>query len=263
MSQANTSVKKKRAKRGPGRPSLQDGEPLSRLEIARRALNLCRREPLQDVSIVRIANELGVTPALIHYYVGGRERFTSSVMNCFYRQLVAKLPSVSTGWRADVTSVFDTIYANYIEFGGIVAYVMAHNRFRLFQLVDAGERDHGADFFERIAKSVRLARLAPQQTAMFAHLLLQHVLSSAHQHASRQLPEDHHAFLVSQLKRLSSEGTPNAHFLLESFASIRGEEAFSAGLDIIIDAMERAVNSQSTAPRSSKSLSNASARHSA
>ena len=249
MAKATPSANKhkKRVKRGAGRPSLANAESLSRLEIARRALVLCRRQPLQDVSIVRIAGELGVTPALIHYYVGGRARFTSSVMNSFYQQLVTQLPPMSTSWRADVSRVFDTIYANYIQFSGIVAYVMAHNRFRLFQLIDEGEHDFGAAFFERVAASVRLVGLPAFQTAMFAHLLLQHVLSSAHQQASRQLPEDHRVFLVSQLKLLSAESTPNAYYLLESFAAVRGDDAFSAGLEIIMDAMGRAVKTQATA----------------
>lgn len=241
MAKANPVAAKKPVKRGPGRPASRNAESLSRGEIAQRALELCRREPLQDVSIVRIATELGVTPALIHYYVGGRDRLTSGVMNAFYRQLVAKLPPPSDAWRDDVTRVFDTIYANYIQFGGVVAYVMAHNRFRLYQLVEADERDYGAEFFERVIGAVRLAGLPADRTAMYAHLLLQHVLSSAFQQASRQLPEDHQAFLVSRLRRLDAGSTPNTHFVLESFAALRGDDAFATGLGIIVEAIAREV----------------------
>jgi hypothetical protein len=76
---------------------------------------------------------------------------------------------------------------------------------------------------------------------MYAHLLLQHVLSSAYQQASRQLPEDHQDFLVSRLQNLKPTEAPNTFFVLESFAALGGHEAFRAGLNIIADAigMER------------------------
>ena len=237
------------AKRGPGRPATRGNNALSKRDIIQCALELCRHEPLQAVSIVRVANELGVTPALIHYYVGGRDHLTSGVMNSYYEALVEQLPAQTTEWRADVTAVFDTIYAHYIRFSGVVAYVMSHNRFRLFQLVGPGERDHGAAFFERVIGAVRMAGLSPQRTAMYSHLLLQHVLSSAFQQTSHQLPEDHQAFLVSRLRKLDTSETPNTHFVLESFAALRGDEAFRTGLALITDAMGREVGVRTAPPR--------------
>src|ERR1700677_1563553 len=228
-------------KRGPGRPPARGGAAMAKADIVHRALGLCHLESLQSVSIVRVANEMGVTPALIHYYVGGRDRLTSGVMNAFYAALVAELPPPTPDWRADLTAVFGTIYDFYIRFGGISAYLMSHNRFRVFQLVDPGERDFGALFFERVIGSIRIAGLSAESTAMYAHLLLQHVLSSAYQQASRQLPEDHQDFLVSRLQNLKPTEAPNTFFVLETFAALGGHEAFRAGLNIIADAigMER------------------------
>jgi hypothetical protein len=74
---------------------------------------------------------------------------------------------------------------------------------------------------------------------MYAHLLLQHVLSSAYQQAARQLPEDHQEFLVSRVRRLDARLMPNTHFVLDSFAALRGDDAFAAGLSIIGDAIAR------------------------
>jgi hypothetical protein len=71
-----------------------------------------------------------------------------------------------------------------------------------------------------------------------AHLLLQHVLSSAYQQASRQLPEDHQDFLVSRLQKLKPSDAPNTFFILESFAALGGHDAFRAGLDIVADAID-------------------------
>lgn len=233
------TVRARSSKRGPGRPAAHVKGSISRDDVLRCALALCRREPLQNVSMVRVAAELSVTPALIHYYMGGRDRLTSGVMNSFYRVLIERLPGPVTRWRQDIGVVFVTIYETYIHYGGIVAYVMSHNRFRLFQLVEPGEQDFGSLFFERVAGAVRLAGLSAQRTAMYTHLLLQHVLSSAYQQASRQLPEDHQQFLVARMKKLSSKATPNTHFVLDSFATLRGEDAFRAGLEIIEDAIAR------------------------
>jgi AcrR family transcriptional regulator len=233
---AARTVKTKR-KRGPGRPPAKVVRTISKADIVRRALELCRLESLQSVSIVRVANEMGVTPALIHYYVGGRDRLTSAIMNSFYAALVAELPPSTHDWRADLTAVFDTIYDYYIQFSGIAAYLMSHNRFRVFQLVELGERDFGALFFERVIGSVRIAGLSARSTAMYAHLLLQHVLSSAYQQASRQLPEDHQDFLVSRLQKFRPSDAPNTFFILESFAALGGHDAFRAGLNIVADAI--------------------------
>ena len=243
----------RRPKRGPGRPATRGNNALSKREIISFALGLCRHEPLQNVSIVRVANELGVTPALIHYYVGGRDPLTSGVMNRFYEALVEQLPAQTLQWRTDVTAVFDTIYVHYIRYSGVVAYVMSHNRFRLFQLVEPGERDFGADFFERVTGAVRIAGLSPQRTAMYSHLLLQHVLSSAYQQTSHQLPEDHQAFLVSRLRKLDTSETPNTHFVLESFAALRGDDAFRTGLSLITEAMGREVAVRRSPARKRKS----------
>jgi AcrR family transcriptional regulator len=234
-----TDERIRRAKRKPGRPAARENGSTSKADVIRCALELCRNEPLQNVSIVRVASEMNVTPALIHYYVGGRDRLTSGVMNLFYESLVVDLPPPVADWRADMTGVFNTLYQGYIRYGGVVAYVMSHNRFRLYQLVENDETDYGARFFERVVASVRGAGLSAQRTAMYTHLLLQHLLSSAYQQASRQLPENHQEYLVARGRKLDAKSSPNTQFVLESFATLRGDDAFGAGLAIIADAISR------------------------
>lgn len=50
---------------------------VTRISILRAALKLAVKTALQDLSIVTVAKSMGVTPALIHYYIGGREWLTS------------------------------------------------------------------------------------------------------------------------------------------------------------------------------------------
>jgi len=230
-----------RKRRNPGRPSADAQPALSGEAIFAKGLQLCRRVPLQELSVVRMARELEVTPALIHYYLGGREALTSGVMNAYYRELAEALPPQSGDWRADVAAVMRVIYDKQVKYAGIATYVMTHNRYRLFQDVEPGETDYGVVYFDRLAGCVRQAGMNASTTAMFVHLLLQHVLASAYQESSHQLPGDHHAFLVSRLSRIDAGERPNLHYLLDAFASLKGEAAFEAGLELLLEGMAASV----------------------
>jgi AcrR family transcriptional regulator len=230
-----------RKRRNPGRPAASaQHAPLSKEAIVAKGLELCRRVPLQDLSVVRMARELGVTPALIHYYLGGREALTSGVMNAYYRELAEALPQASGDWQADVAAVMRQIYDKQVKYAGIAAYIMMHNRYRLFQDVGPGEPDYGVVYFDRLSGCVREAGMDASATAMFVHLLLQHVLASAYQQTSRQLPGDHHAFLLSRLERVDPRERPNLHFVLEAFSSLDGGAAFEAGLALLLDGIAAA-----------------------
>jgi len=141
------------------------------------------------------------------------------------------------------------IYREYVKYPGIVAYVVSHNRYRLLQDVSEGETDYGILFFERLASCIRQAGLDARRTAMFMHLLLQHVLTSGHQKAHHQLPGDHQAFLVSRLRTLDVSERPNVQFVLESFASLNADHAFETGLDLLIQGMEDACPRSGSAPQ--------------
>ena len=233
-------AKSQRKRRAPGRPSADAQPALTKESILAKGLELCRRTPLQELSVVRIARELGVTPALIHYYLGGREALTSGVMNRYYRQLAEALPQQTGEWQSDVAAVMRVIYDKQVKYGGIAAYVMTHNRYRLFQDVAPGEPDYGVVYFDRLAGCVRQAGVDASTTAMFVHLLLQHVLASAYQQTSHQVPGEHHAFLLSRLARVDPHERPNLHFMLEEFSSLDGGAAFEAGLALLLDGIEAA-----------------------
>ena len=66
---------------------------------------MARATPLQELSIVRVAKDLGVTPALIHYYLDGRDALTSGVMNAFYKEMQLDWPLLTSHWREDVGHV--------------------------------------------------------------------------------------------------------------------------------------------------------------
>src|SRR5689334_15383315 len=69
------------APRRRGRPPASEKSGTNRQAILQAALKLAKTYPLQDLSIVTVARAMNVTPALIHYYIGGRDWLTSGIMN--------------------------------------------------------------------------------------------------------------------------------------------------------------------------------------
>ena len=92
-----------------GRPSAHKNGLLDSKLIIACAFELSKSVPLQELSIVRVATELGVTPALIHYYLAGRDALTSGVMNSFYREMLLGWPVPRDHWRENLEVVADHV----------------------------------------------------------------------------------------------------------------------------------------------------------
>jgi AcrR family transcriptional regulator len=224
--------------RRPGRPAREQeaghGALLSRAVICEAALELSRDEPLDAISMVRMAKEFSVTPALIHYYVGGRERLTSGVMNRYYVRLLQALPAATADWRADLRGFASTLYAFLIRYCGITDYILTHNRFRLVQEVGEDETDYGIRFFNHVADIFERSGVVPSQAALGLHLLLQFVLVSAHSKVRHQLPADHRAYLKKKLSRLNPEQYRGINFILNDYLSLDAGAAFEIGLELML-----------------------------
>src|SRR5580692_9369027 len=96
-------------RRRPGRPPGSQGG-VSLGSILRASYRLTKTVPLQELSIVFVAKSLGVTPALIHYYVEGRDWLTSGTMNLFYSELLRKLPKNTGDWKRDIPRMAHAMY---------------------------------------------------------------------------------------------------------------------------------------------------------
>src|ERR1700722_9318525 len=115
-------------RRRPGRPPGSQGG-VSLVSILRTSYRLAKTVPLQELSIVFVAKTLGVTPALIHYYVGGRDWLTSGTMNLFYGDLLRKLPKNTGDWKRDIPKMAHGIYDHLVLYAGVAAYMVSQNRF--------------------------------------------------------------------------------------------------------------------------------------
>jgi hypothetical protein len=211
--------------RRPGRPRGTHGS-ISLNAILRTSYRLAKTVPLQELSIVFVAKTLGVTPALIHYYVGGRDWLTSGTMNLFYGDLLKKLPEDTGDWKYDVPRMAHVIYEHLVQYAGVAAYMVSHNRFRIWQLTAYGRREYGVEVLERLTACVAQAGCAPKRTGIYTHLIMEFVIGSAHRAAHHLFPSDHQEFLKEKLSKLDPERFPTLMLTDTAPISLGPESAF-------------------------------------
>lgn len=223
-----------------GRPRKDVADPsgaqalLTREQILEKATELAKVEPLSEISMVGLARELGVAPALIHYYVGSRDDLISGVANRYFRERVQRLKPPSGDWEADLYELATETYEMGVEYGGVLRYMMSHNRFRLFQQVAPGETDYGLIYLDHTAGILRDAGFSPQQSALAFHLLSLYVMSSAYAEVTRQLPAFHTPYIRNQIESHAPATTEGARFFIDPFSQLDSNTAFPEGLRLLI-----------------------------
>jgi len=208
---------------------------LSRATIIERAIALARETSLEQISMVQLARDFGVAPGLIHYYLGGRDKLISGVLNNYYRERLARIPALTGDWRADIETIARVSLTFAVENPGVSTYVASHNRFRLFQDVDSGETDFGAVFFNHVATAFMQGGFSAEQVALAYHLLAQFLVASSRAEASKQLPVYHRDFIRGRLDAMPADRYPGARYVAEAFSGLNTELAFEAGLRILLD----------------------------
>ncbi|MES2415247.1 MAG: TetR/AcrR family transcriptional regulator C-terminal domain-containing protein [Pseudomonadota bacterium] len=235
---SSKSAAKKTPGRRPGRPAGANTGVLDRATVLSLSLQLTRTVPLADLSVVLVARELGVTPGLIHYYLGGRGPLTSGVMNAFWRELIESWPREDGSWIHNLENVANALYRALLRYPGIASYVASHNRYRMVQDVQEGETDYGILFFEKFTTTMRQAGFDALRTAAYAHLVVELVTSYAHATVARRWPGQHGEFLNEKLAQLDPKEFPGTHFVRESLTSLNASDAYTMGLRLMLQALE-------------------------
>ncbi len=212
--------------RGPGRPSAADPRSVSRASILRVALRLAKETPLQDLSILMVARSMKIAPGLVHYYLGGRDWLTSGVINLFYKELVKNWPEQTGDWEDDLWAAAQLVYRHFANYGGVAAYVVSNSRFRIYQLTVFSDKDWGVEFLERFAARVHAAGLSAERSALYAHLLLEFIISTGHATARHIHPAEHRKFLEEKTAQLDPQKFPNIFLDRFSPLTIDGSVAF-------------------------------------
>lgn len=230
-----------RAPRRAGRrpKNADDGTPeLSRAVIIDCAVKLAQKESLEEISMVRLARELGVTPALIHYYMGSREDLLSAVLNNAFRDRLSALPPLTGHWRHDLEAIAHATSKTHARWPGLASYTARHNRFRLFQKVSEGDTDYGLMFFDHVGRILRDGGFTASQAALVYHLLMTFLVSIGTTMANRQSPKDHEDFIVGYLSRHDPKQIPGASFMMKPFAKIDAPVSLEAGLKVLLDGFQ-------------------------
>lgn len=234
MKQKSGAKKRRPGRRGPD----SGGGRLNHNSIVAAGLALTKSVALQDVSIVRLARELGVTPASIHYYVDGREALTSGVVYLFFQELLSDWPEPKKTAPATLEAVARTIYRRYVRYPGIVSYFAGQNRFRL--LVQSG-RGPGSEnlyrFIERYFAAIESVGLSAQNVAVYGFVLIQFIIAAAHATASHQLPGEQRK-LGDLLSELGRKEYPTVQRIRRSYLALSGDEAFAVGVRLILAGMK-------------------------
>ena len=202
--------------------------------VLARALELAREVPLHELSMALLAQNLGVTPALIYYYVTDRDSLVSGVVNLFFKAMGARWTPLTGDWQADLAALARAAYDNNNAYVGVAMYLAQHNRFRLFQKVREGETDHGLVYFDRAASILRSGGFRPEQAAMAYHLVMQHVVSSGGARVRHLSPADHRDYIRARLQAAPADQYPGAHFLAGAFPEVAADQTFDAGLALLL-----------------------------
>ena len=226
--------------RKPGRrPRSEDGTPaLSREVVIQCAVNLARREPISEISMVRVGRELGVAPGLVHYYLGSRDDLLSAVLNFAFKERMEALPPPVGNWRVDLEGVARSAVSVMTGWPGLGTYSLTHNRFRLFQRVESGETDYGLAYFDHVGRILREGDFPGAKAALAYHLLMLFVVSIAVERENRQAPRMHQDFIVGYVSQFDRGSVPGARYLVAPFAKIDNDMTFESGLQLLLDGFE-------------------------
>ncbi|CAN5393310.1 hypothetical protein BH10PSE12_BH10PSE12_13420 [soil metagenome] len=223
-----------KAKRGPGRPQSSESGNVNRSTILKTALKLSMTLSLQDLSIVTVAKAMKVTPALIHYYIGGRDWLTSGIMNLFYKDLLRKWPTETGEWKTDLLAAARVIYDQFSRYGGVAAYAVSNSRFRVFQLTAFGDRDYGVEMLDRFTGRVRASGLSGDRTGIYANQFIEFIISTGHGTSHHIFPSDHQQFLEEKSAKLDPEKYPNIVYAQRAPLTIDGVLAFEEGCRLFL-----------------------------
>lgn len=222
-----------------GRRSRADGtdgpSSVTREQILAHVMAMAQSESVEDITIARLARELGVTTSLIHYFVGSRDELLSAVFNQVLKVRSENYPPLTGEWREDLEAQLRQTHQSQLEWKGITTYVATHNRHRLFQRVGPGEVDYGLVFFDRIGRILKSAGLSRKHAALAYHLIMLFLTAVASAHVNRQEPAQHQAYLREHLALFPRKEYEGAYFLMPEFSRLSTTVTFEEGMRLLLD----------------------------
>ena len=225
--------------RGPGRPPKQASAAhraeLSADSITEAAVELCREIDLVDLSVVRLAGHLNVTPAAIYYYIPDRDTLLANVISRFWQMLLPCFDqAVDLPWKVRISSVARALYDKQVAYKGINSYLVFNNRFSLIQRDTLDGKCGGLQYLEEVLSLFRSEGFGVAASLANARVLTQFIADSANATSRRRLPGQYKRFLDVALERTDKETFPCVHEAMTEFTNFGPDRAFDTGLQVLI-----------------------------
>ncbi|MES2260372.1 MAG: TetR/AcrR family transcriptional regulator C-terminal domain-containing protein [Pseudomonadota bacterium] len=229
------------APRRRGRPPKREGgagaeqAELSRDVIIEHAVRLSREVSLDDISIVQVAKDLAVTPATIHYHLThGRDELLSEVVTIYMRNILYCFEKVEGSWEERLRTVAARLFRVHIEFKGVNAYLMKHNKFRLLQTASRNEQDLGVRYLDRFILLFQEHGFDIETCVINVHQLAFFIASCAQAEIGRQFPAYHQKYLKQELSSQRLQAAPHFAEALDHFMQFDADKMFLTGIDIML-----------------------------
>lgn len=229
---------KKEPSRKRGRPSLSETTQLDKQAIIAKGLTLARTNALHQITITGIAKDFGVTPALIHYLIPGKDGLISGVMNAYYKKVCSRWPKNTDNWRQHLESVALHVYKMQSTYRGVVLYTSTHNRYRIVQNVSQGETDYGLKYLDLLIQSAMTMGLDPHNTMILCENFVDLITGAARQAIDTRLPRQHETYLRSIISNLNMQKYPGIDFVGDELYSTDPDSLFESSLRMLLDAFE-------------------------
>lgn len=217
---------------------------VTREQVLAHAMALAQSESVDDITIARLARELGVTTSLIHYFVGSRDELLSTVLNRALKLRSENYPPLTGRWREDLEAHLRQTHCSQLQWKGITSYVANHNRHRLFQRVGPGEVDYGLVFFDRLGRILKSAGLPRKHAALAYHLVMLFMTAVASSHVNRQEPVEHRSYLREHLELFPRTEYEGAYFLMPEFSRLNTATTFEEGMRLMLDGISAWIEPQ-------------------
>lgn len=221
-----------------GRPSLSETTQLDKQAIIAKALTLAKTQALHQITITGIAKDCGVTPALIHYLIPGKDGLISGVMNAFYKKICARWPKNTNDWRQHLEAVAHHVYKMQSTYRGVVLYTASHNRYRVVQNVSEGEIDYGLKYLDLLIQSAMTMGLDPRNTMALCENFVDLITGATRQAIDTRLPRQHEEYLRGVISKLNIEKYPGLGFVGDELYLTDAESLFESSLQMLLDAFE-------------------------
>lgn len=212
--------------------------PLNRLRVLRAAADLADAEGIGALTMRRLGQELGVEAMSLYNHVANKDDVLDGLVDLVAAE-VAPAPE-GMSWKATLRHVAVSIHDTLLRHPW--AGVLWVSRQELMPARMA--------VMEQVLATLRHAEFPPELLDLAFHTVQNHVLGHALQAATFGMTAEEVVAGGRQfLARLDVESYPEmaAHVRWHVESPADGDDAFTFGLDLILDGLERARNAMSRA----------------